>query len=224
MPLRYPNGVTTAKKEEAWGEFILPDRSTAHVYKEDFDYFDTDNFDIATSSPVVFTLELVDQDGGAFTMGVPDPEVLDFSVSPKAESFLFETGKKLWFDVIAKVSGLADATISLGLLAPFTQFQNPPDTVRMTADSSGVQYQIRKDFVGQPVTLNNAVLVEDTNARFSYFYNGVDRIDFFFNGQFCVSAGTENLPDDEILVPDVFISINGLSAMTVDYIIVAKER
>ena len=43
-PTRFPNGVTTAAKGDALGDSLYPDPSLMHVFFDDFNFFDSNQW------------------------------------------------------------------------------------------------------------------------------------------------------------------------------------
>lgn len=223
---RFPNGITTAAKKDPFGDFILPDTTTAHIYSEDFDYH---------LSSIAWTFEtiglptdaLTDGDGGRLlltnTAGANDLIFL-FKIG---ESFTFDVGKKVWLDCLFQVNDGLQGNIAIGLQATNAAPLNPDDGVFFFSafGSRDLRIVVEKDNVATS-TLMLAELEDNTDVRLSFFYNGKDKILAYVNGVFACSSSTENLPDDENLAVMFGVQNNEAvsKTMTTDYLYVAKER
>lgn len=224
-PTRYPNGLTTAAKNTPMGEFILPDMTKAHVYMEDFDYYtaaDWTTFEFGTP-----TQALTDGDGGRLLI-TNSAANDDRSFQQKVgESFLFEAGKKLWFDCVLQVSDAIESDFTAGLQITNTAPLNPTDGVFFvkTDAANTVDLMVKKDSV-VTITSSIATISDNTDIRLSYFYNGIDIIEIFANGVFVGSSVVTNLPDDEVMTISFGVQ-NGEAVsktMTMDYVMAAKAR
>jgi len=224
-PTRYPDGLTTSAKNTPMGEFILPDMTNAHIYMEDFDYYTAADWTVTETG--VATQALTDADGGRLliTNAAADD---DASFSQKVgESFLFETTKKLWFDCLFQVSDATESDVVIGIQITDTTPLDVTDGVFfLKADGAAtIDLLVEKDNTAT-TTSSVATLVNATNVRLSFFYDGVSSIKVFANGAHVATSVTTNLPDDEALTISYGIQNGEASAktMTIDYIMVAKER
>lgn len=225
MPLRYPNGVSTASKTEPFGEFILPDPSTVHFYREDFDYFNINDWDveeIGTPFPPVF--ELTSGDGGiligANSSGASD----EWTLLLDNRIMSFETGKKIWFDCKFQINETINSVMEIGLRSAFPASapvnalrflkNNGTDTIRVDIRSGAASVFFDLDQTISP----------NTDIRLSYFYDGVDKYFIFVDGVQVNSNVGAPLPLT-VLSPGFGISNVGVDTfMRVDYVIAAKER
>ena len=225
MSTRFPNGLTTVTKNAPMGDFILPDPTTAYTYLEDFNYYLAADWTVTEVG--VATQALADGDGGLLliTNAAADD---DSSFQQKVgETVLFETGKKAWFDCRFQVSDATQSDVVIGLQITDTSPLDVTDGVFfIKADGAAtIDLLVEKDNTAT-TTSAVATLVDATNIRLSYFYNGVDSIKIFADGVHVATSVTTNLPDDEALTVSFGIQ-NGEAAaktMTVDYIFAAKQR
>lgn len=221
----YPNGVTTASKLQPMGDFILPDRSKLHLYMDDFDYYRASDWTVTQVG--TGNRQLGNADGGVLqiTNAAADD---DSSFNQKVgESFLFEAGKKLWFDCLFQTSDATQSDIVIGLQITDTSPLDVTDGVFfLKADGAAtIDLLVEKDDTST-TTSSVATLADDTDTRLSFFYDGVDSIKIFADGVQVGTSVTTNIPDDEVLTISFGIQ-NGEAAaktMTVDRIMVAKER
>lgn len=225
MTTRFPNGLTTASKTSPLGEFILPDPRSVHMYMEDFDYYTAADWTVTETG--VATQVLADADGGRLlvTNAAADD---DASFNQKVgESFLFATGKKVWFDCSLQVSDATQSDVVIGLQITDTTPLDVTDGVFfLKADGvATIDLLVEKDNTAT-TTSSVATLVDATDIRLSFFYDGVDKITVFADGIAVASSVTTNLPDDEVLTVSFGIQ-NGeavAKTMSLDYLLVAKER
>jgi len=222
---RFPNGITTAKKNDLLGEFILPDPTTAHVYFEDFDYYNADDWTVTENG--VATQALTDGDGGRLLISNDASDLSDSSSQKVGESFLFEAGKKLWFDCILQVNEAIESNFIIGLMITDTTPLTATDTVhfRKFDGSTALRFHVEKDGTSTQV-ISTSTIADATDIRLSFFYDGADKVQFFVDGVKIQTLSTDNLPDDEVLTVVYYIQ-NGEAAsktMNIDYVFVAKER
>ena len=225
MPTRFTNGLTTAAKTAPMGEFILPDMTKAHIYMEDFDYYTAADWTVTEVGAA--TQALNNEDGGRLliTNAAADD---DASFNQKVgESFLFATGKKLWFDCLIQVNDVTQSDFLIGLqLTDTTPIDVTDGVFFIKRDGfTTVDLLVEKDNTAT-TTSAVATMVNNTDIRLSYFYNGIDEIKVFVDGAHVATSVTTNLPDDEVLAISFGIQ-NGEAVsktMTVDYIMAAKAR
>lgn len=225
MTTRFPNGLTTAAKTQTMGEFILPDPTKAHVYFDDFDTYTAADWTVTDVG--VATQALADGDGGLLliTNAAADD---DSSFSQKVgESFLFEAGKKLWFESRFQVSDATQSDFVIGLQITDTTPLDVTDGVFFIKSDGAATVDLLVEKNNTATTTSAvATVVDDTNIRLGFYYDGVDKIVIFVDGVAVASSVTTNLPDDEALTISFGIQ-NGeavAKTMTVDYILAAKER
>jgi len=225
MTTRFPNGLTTTTKDSPLGEFILPDMTKAHVYWEDFDYYTAADWTVTEVG--VATQVLTDADGGRLLITNAAADDNSSFNQKVGESYLFATGKKLWFDCIFQVSDATQSDVVIGLQITDTTPLDVTDGVFfLKADGAAtIDLLVEKDNTAT-TTSSVATLVDATDIRLSYFYDGVDKITVYVDGIAVATSVTTNLPDDEVLTVSFGIQ-NGeavAKTMTLDYVMVAKER
>lgn len=222
---RSPNGFTTVAQTDTLGQFILPAPTTAHTYFNDFDTYLAGEWVVTETG--VATQALTNVDGGRLliTNAAADD---DASFSQKVgEGFLFETGKKLWFESLFQVSDATQSDFVMGLQITDTTPIAVSDGVFFRKDDGDANI----DFIvvkGSTATTTLAVTtaVDATDIKLGFYFDGVDKISIFVNGVVVGSSVTTNLPDDEELTVSYGIQ-NGVAVaktMTLDYILASKER
>lgn len=225
MTTHFKNGLTTASPTEPFGEFILPDMTKAHVFMEDFDYYNAADWTVTEVGVAVQVLDNID--GGNLLLTNAGADDNSNFLQKVGESFLFQTGKKLWFDCLIEVNDAIQSDVVIGLQITDTSPLSVTDGVYFIKADGAATF----DFVvvkGGTSTITSAVstLSSATFKRLSFFYNGIDKITIFDNGVAVAASVTTNLPDDETLTISFGIQ-NGEAAiklMSVDYIMAAKER
>lgn len=225
MTTRFPNGLTTAAKNKPMGDFILPDPMSVHMFMDDFDHYVAADWTVTETG--VATQALTDGDGGLLliTNAAADN---DASFSQKVgESFLFEAGKKLWFDCRFQVNDATESDVVIGLQITDTTPLDVTDGVFfLKSDGAAtVDFLVEKNNTAT-TTSSVATMANATNIRLSFYYDGKTAIKIFADGVHVATSVTTNLPDDEALTVSFGIQ-NGAAAaktMTLDYIFVAKER
>ena len=222
---RYPNGLTTASKAAPMGDFILPDFTKAHIFQEDFDKYVAGDWTVTKTG--LATEALTDADGGRLLVTTTNVAG-DNSFSQKVgESFLFETGKKLWFDCLFQTSDSSATDIVLGLQITDTTPLDVTDGVFfLKADgSTTVNLLVEKNNTATTTAVTTA-LASATDTRLSFYYDGKSSIKAFVDGVHVATSVTTNLPDDEVLTVSFGIQTGAAAAktLTIDYIVAAKER
>ncbi len=229
MTTRFPNGITTTAKDSTLGEFILPSPIKAHVYFEDFDYFTAADWTITTVEAGAGSASeaLTNADGGVLLITNDNADNDSDFFNKVGESFLFETGKKLWFAARFKVSDATQSDFVMGLQITDTTPLDVTDGVFFQKDDgdTNLDFYVEKD---NTATSEAAVatVADDTYLVAGFYYNGVDAIEVYVNDVKQATVATTNLPDDEELTISFGIQ-NGEAAaktMSVDYVMAAKAR
>jgi hypothetical protein len=221
----FPNGLTNARETVALGACVVPDMTRVHQYYDDFDTYTAGDWVVTEVG--VATQALSDADNGVLlvTNAAADD---DSSFSQKVgESFLFESGKKLWFKSRFKVSDVTQSDLVIGLqITDTTPLAVTDGVFFIKSDGAAtVDMVVEKDSTAT-TTSSVATLADDTWVELAYFYNGVDRIDVFVDDSLVANSVVTNLPDDEVLTLSFGIQ-NGeavAKTMSVDYLLAIKER
>ena len=198
----------------------------AHTFFNDFDNYVAANWTVTTVGAGA-TQALGNLDGGVLVLTNDAADDDRTFVQKVGESFLFQTGKELWFEARFKVSDATQSDVVIGLQITDTSPLDVTDGVFfIKADgSASIGLRVEKNNTGTD-TAGVATLADDTFVTLGYYYNGVDRIDAFVNGVYAKSSVTTNLVDDEELTVSFGIQ-NGeavAKSMTIDYIMVSKQR
>ena len=224
-PTRYPSGVTNVTKASDLGMFTAPDPTKNHVYFNDFDTYVAGDWTV-TSAGTVSAAAIADVDGGAITLttdaGATDHVFLD----KLGESFLFATGKPLWFKTRLKVSNATSSTFVAGLQITDTSPLAVSDGVFFYKAGASTTVSLLVEKNGTSTTSTVATMADDTFITLGFYYNGVDGISYFADGVQIGTSAVTNLPDDELLTVSIGVQNTTTSArvMTVDYVLAAKAR
>lgn len=207
------------------GEFILPDMTKAHIFFEDFDYYNAADWIVTEVGVAAQALDNVD--GGNLVITNAGADDNSSFLQKLGESFLFQTRKKLWFDCLIEVNDAIQSDVVIGLQITDTTPLSVTDGVYFIKndDAATFDFVVAKD---SALTTTSAVstLSSATFKRLSFFYDGVDKITIFDDGVAVATSVTTNLPDDETLTISFGIQNGeaGVTVMSVDYIMAAKER
>ena len=228
-PTRFSSGVTNVGATADLGMFGAPDPTKYHVYFEDFDTFAAAEWTITTVEAGASSASeaLANEDGGVLLI-TNDSADNDADFFQKVgESFKFEAGKKLWFKARFRTNDATQSGIVMGLQITDTTPLAVSDGVFFRKDDgdANVDFVVTKNSTATTATAFTT-LADDTYIVLAFYYNGVDAIEYWANGQKLGAAAVTNLPDDEELTISFGIQ-NGAAAaktMSVDYIFVAQER
>lgn len=225
MTTRFPGGLTTTAQGSPFGDFILPDFTKTHIFNDDFDTYTAADWTVTEVG--VATQALADGDGGLLLITNAAADDNSSFNQKVGESFLFATGKKLWFDCRFQVSDATQSDVVIGLQITDTTPLDVTDGVFfLKADGAAtIDLLVEKDNTAT-TTSSVATLVDATDIRLSFFYDGVSAIKIFADGVHVATSVTTNLPDDEVLTVSFGIQ-NGeavAKTMTLDYIVAVKER
>lgn len=224
-PTRFPSGVTNVTPTDPLGQYGLPDPSAWHTYFDDFDLYVAADWTVTEVG--VATQALADADGGELliTNAAADD---NSSFSQKVgESFLFEAGKRLVFKAKFQTSDATQSDLVMGLQITDTTPLDVTDGVFFQKDDGDalLDFHVEKDDVATTST-GIATLSDATDVIVAFAYDGKSEIKVFVDGVHVASSVTTNLPDDEELTVSFGVQ-NGeavAKTMTIDYILVAKER
>ena len=223
---RFPNGITNVAENAPFADLNMPAPTLYHTYFEDFDYYVAGDWTV-TETDSGATQALADGDGGLLliTNTAADNDLV--SLQKKGESFLFASGKPLFFEARFKVSDATQSDVVIGLQITDTTPLDVTDGVFfIKADgSTSVSLLVEKNNTAT-TTSSVATLANDTFITLGFYYDGASSIQYSVNGTVTGTSAVTNLPDDEALTVTMAIQ-NGeavAKTMTVDYVFVAKQR
>jgi hypothetical protein len=223
---RFPNGLTNVADNAPFADLKMPAPTLFHQYFEDFDYYTAADWTV-TETDAGATQALADGDGGLLliTNTAADDDLV--ALQKKGESFLFEVGKRLFFEARFKVSDATQSDLVIGLQITDTTPLDVTDGVFfIKADAStSVSLLVEKNNTATTTT-GVATLANDTFITLGFYFDGASSIEYSVNGTVLGTSVTTNLPNDEALTVSIALQ-NGeavAKTMTVDYVFVAKER
>ncbi len=223
---RFPNGLTNVGVDAPFADLKMPAPTLFHTYFEDFDYYVAGDWTV-TETDSGATQALADGDGGLLliTNTAADNDLV--SLQKKGESFLFESGKRLFFEARFKVNDATESDVVIGLQITDTTPLDVTDGVFfIKADGAATVNLLVEKNNTATTTSSVATMADDTFITLGFYYDGSTQIQYSVNGTVLGTSVTTNLPDDEALTVTMALQ-NGAAAaktMTVDYVFVAKER
>ena len=223
---RFPNGLTNVGVDAPFADLKMPAPTLFHTYFEDFDYYVAGDWTV-TETDSGATQALADGDGGLLliTNTAADNDLV--SLQKKGESFLFESGKRLFFEARFKVNDATESDVVIGLQITDTTPLDVTDGVFfIKADGAATVNLLVEKNNTATTTSSVATMVNDTFITLGFYYDGSTQIQYSVNGTVLGTSVTTNLPNDEALTVTMALQ-NGAAAaktMTVDYVFVAKER
>lgn len=228
-PIRYPNGITTVPKSNPLGMFGMPDPTEWHVYFNDFDTFATADWTITTTEAGAgdATEALTDADHGVLLITNDAADNDNDFFQKVGESFLFASGKKLFFKARFKVSDATQSDFVMGLQITDTSPLAVSDGVYFMKDDgdANLDFHVTKNSTSTSASAVHTV-VDDTYLTVAFYYNGVDAVEYYVNDVKKGTLATTNLPDDEVLTISFGLQ-NGEAAaksLSVDYVFCSKQR
>lgn len=235
-PTRFSHGLTTVGKSDPLGMFGLPDPTGWHVFWDDFDNFEADQW-IITRVGTTPTEAVQDADGGILllTMAGTDDSAdsLQWSGddnSATRETFKVEAGKKAFFKARFKVSDATQSDFQLGLVITDTTPLDATDGIYFQKDDGDALLDVvcRKNATTNSTSATDIhAVVADTYLTAAWYYDGVSEVKAYVNGNQVASlnASSTYLPDTELTVSIHMQNGEGSAkTMSLDYVFVAKER
>ena len=213
----------------------IPDPTQWHTFFSDFDHYISTDWVVTTTEAGAgsATEAISDADGGVLLLtnaaGDNDLDFLQWaggSDTDALETFLFESGKKLFFKTRFQVSDATQSDVVVGLQITDTTPLAVSDGVYfLKADgSTTMNLLVTKDSTS--TTTAAATMANATNIILAFYYDGDSEIKVYADGVHVGTSAVTNLPDDEELTISFGIQ-NGeavAKTMSMDYIFVAKER
>lgn len=228
-PTRFPQGVTTAAPGTALERFILPDFTKAHIWFDDFDKYTAADWTLTTveAGAGSATEAISNADGGVLliTNDAADDDSDFFQWT--RETFKFVSGKKLWFKARIQISDATQSDMVIGLQITDTTPLAVTDGVYFRKDDgdANLDFVVIKDSAATTATAASTITAA-TWTELAFYYDGKSSIVAYKDDAPIATSVLTNLPDDEEMTISFGIQ-NGeavAKTMSVDYIMVAKER
>lgn len=200
-----------------------------HKFFDDFDRFVAADWTITTveAGAGSATEALGNADGGVLVITNDAADDDSDFFQKVGESFKFEVGKTLYFESRFKISDATQSDFVMGLQITDTSPLAVTDGVFFQKDDgdANLDFHVVKDSTATDKTAI-ATVADDTYMTLAFYFDGIDKITVYKDGEVVSYAAITNMPDDEELTVSFGIQ-NGAAAakiMTVDYIFVAKQR
>lgn len=226
MTTRFPNGITTAKKDSLFGSFIMPDPTKASLYNEDFYYFNSADWTVSTTGASTQALGSADFGQLDLVTGAnANDQIYDFKVGP---GMRFQSGKQLWFDCAFRTNLVADNLVQIGLsVGGAASPLLATDGVFFSQNAPFAEMDlIFRASSSQTVVGKVADIANDEVLRLGFYYDGKGKVTAYLNGNAVLS--TTNLANLPIATMSPHFGLTTTSAavreMGVDFITVALER
>ncbi len=227
-PTRFPSGVTNVARENPLGEFGAPDPTKFHVWFDDFDYFDSNEWTETATSVGTGTsaVTIPDADGGLARITTAANENDGLFEEWTAETFLLETGKKAWIKTRFQVGDAIQSDLIIGLHSTDT---TPLDaTLRfafISEDGSAALFFNVDDNTTDADSSTVATLADDTFVEVGAYWDGKGNIKLYLNDAHVTTMTDVGIPGAEMAVGFGYLNgAAGAETTDIDYILVAKER
>lgn len=247
LTTRMPNGATNAAAWQTFGDAGIGDPSWCHVYHNDFDVFNTNDW--TTTKTGTGTVALTDADGGALlltnTTGAADAIYMQI-VNATFKTAV--TGKRTFFKFAGQLSDIANSTFFAGLAQKgATTIASITDGIFISKDTSttgALTLHVRKSSADVSIALpTTQALVAATAFELGIEVDSAGNVLAFFNpttGANPISASASasgqargyvaSLPVPALptaLLSPSFGLLNASAAarsLQIDYLTVARER
>lgn len=228
-PTRFPQGVTNASPGTALGRFLAPDPGRMHVWFDDFDKYTAADWIINTTEAGTgsATEAISNADGGVLLITTDDADDDNDFFQWAKETFKFASGKKLWFKIRFQTSEATQSDLAFGLQITDTTPLAVTDGVYFRKDDgdANIDFVVVKDSTATTATAAST-LTAATWTELAFYYDGQSSITAYKDDVPIATSVTTNLPDDEELTVSFAIQNGsaGAKTLSIDYILVAKER
>jgi hypothetical protein len=229
MTTHFSGGVSNTQTGDPLYKYGMLDPTKWHTFFNDFDTYTAADWTITTveAGSGSATEALADADGGVLLITNDDADDDSDFLQLSAETYKFASNKKLFFKARFKVSDATQSDFVMGLQITDTTPLAVTDGVYFQKDDgdANLDFYVTKDSTSTTAAAVSTV-VDDTYLEVAFYYDGASEVQYFVGGTKLGTSVTTNLPDDEELTVSFGVQ-NGAAAaktMSVDYILVAKER
>ena len=229
MTTHFSGGVSNTQTGDPLYKYGMLDPTKWHTLFNDFDTYTVADWTITTveAGSSSATEALADADGGVLLITNDNADDYSDFLQLSAETYKFASNKKLFFKARFKVSDATQSDFVMGLQITDTTPLAVTDGVYFQKDDgdANLDFYVTKDSTSTTAAAVSTV-VDDTYLEVSFYYDGASEVQYFVGGTKLGTYVTTNLPDDEELTVSFGVQ-NGAAAaktMSVDYILVAKER
>ena len=227
---RLPNGVTNRNVNDIFSSMGQLDPTKFHNYMEDFDYYVAADWTV-TETDAGATQALADGDGGLLLLTNTAAENDLLAMQKVGESFLLESGKKLFFKARFAVSEAVEMDWLFGLQITDVSPFDATDGIWFQNDDGddNIDFHVRQDATTGATSVSDiASVVAAEFLELAFFWDGTDRVYYGVDGTvlgYVTATDADFLPNTELTVS--FALLAGTTAaetMSVDYVFCAKER
>lgn len=224
---RYPNGISTRRKNTPYGEYFHPDQTDEHRYAEDFNNFVSSSWTntvVGTSTPA-----LVAGDGGILSIATSATSSDSSFLQRAPELYSMEVGKPAWFSARFQVSALT-SVIVMGLQVTDTTPEDVTDGIYWlsTTATGALTLFCRKNATTGSTSAAAGTLVAGAYTELAWYWDGKDTVNFFQDGvqRGSVTGVAASFLPDTTLTPSFGLRTTSaaIKTMLVDYFYVSKSR
>lgn len=237
-PVRYPSGVTNVKSGDACRMLPRPSSTRIRYWFEDFDhYVETQGGWYGVSEKATGTISKTAGDGGLVTIICSSTSEAESQLYYNQSSWALESGRRSWFGVRAKFTGLAGNYISMETFIGFQTLTSTGGTSTTVAERIGffgVSSDANIDFVigtagaraGEALSIGGGM--DGAFHTYEWEFDGVDEFTYYVDGVKKGSVTTSTFPTNAlspcaIIAPTKTSEHTGAS-LVIDWIYAAKER
>lgn len=170
-PARFLNGISTARINTPWANFIEPAPGACHKFFDDFDRYVAGDWTITTTTG---SNALAAGNGGiiALATAAADNDIQHMLKNPA--SFAFSSGNQFWFSARIHTTDIADSTVICGVQTGGTAFAPTDGVFFEKADLSAVwTLKVRASSTTTTLTFpTTANAVNSTYQTLSFYYDG----------------------------------------------------
>lgn len=238
-PTRFPNGQTNVAARGILRMLLEEDPSAlTHSVFDDFDFYQgpatagTSNgwvlTEVAAGAGNTNSVATISVDGGALRLTTDNAASDSEALQAQRETFLFASGKKLWFKARFRISQATTSRFIIGLQdADTTPFDVTHGVYFKKDADTNIDFVVENGNTATD-TDTGADVVADTWTTLAFYYDGKSTVEYAVNGATTGSAVTTNLPTDtgDELTLSLYVETTAAASITmdVDYVYVAKER
>lgn len=224
---RYPNGISTRKSTDPYGQYFHPDQTDEHRYAEDFNNYLATAWTITvvgTSTPA-----LVAGDGGILSCATSTASSDSVFLQRTPESYSFETGKPAWFSCRFQVSALTSVAV-FGLQVTDTTPEDVTDGIYWvsTTGTGALTGYVRKNATTGSASVSCGTLVAGAYTELAWYWDGKDTVTFYQDrvAKGSITGVAANYLPDTTTTPSFGLRTTSAAAKTmlVDYFYASKSR
>lgn len=178
---RYPNGLSTRRATNPFGNYTHPDQTDEHRLIDDFNTYASASWTNTTVGSG--TAAIANGDGGILALVTSATSSDSVFLQKTGEGFSFETGKPAWFLARFSVSALTSVVVA-GLQVTDTTPEDVTDGIYFlsTTATGAVTIYVRKNATTGSTSASAGTLVAGTMTEFAWYWDGKDTVAFWQDG------------------------------------------